>query len=323
VKIANSELRSFKRCRRQWYLTYVRRLRKRHEGPGPLAIGNMVHGVLEWYYTIRAAQGPEAAAEYAAGPWRETLAVLLNARIQELEASGADSRVPDMLKDAELARIMLEGYFDWLSEDGVDAHLDLVGAEQELEAYIGSIEGEDVWLVAKLDLIAVLRDTGEALFLDHKTAQNIGDHSKTAHLDEQQLTYGLVQRLLISAGLLTAPRAVGGILNVLRKVKRTASAKPPFYGRVTVRHAEEEYASFYRRVWYEVRDLIRARRELEASPHDAAAIAYPNPTRDCSWQCPFFGVCPMFDDGSDVEFVLADAFDEHDPYERYVELEKQ
>lgn len=322
MRVANSELRTFKRCRRQWWLSYHRGLRKRHDGLGPLAIGNMVHHVLERYYRERVAAAT-AAAEYAAGQWREDLALYVADRVAELEADGGDQHVPGMLADSGLAALMLEGYFAWLEEDGVDAHLEVVDAERELEAYIGSIEGEDVWLVAKLDVLAVLHDTGEALFLDHKTAQSIADHEKTGPLDEQQLTYGLVQRLAIAAGELDAPRALGGVINVLRKVKRTAAAKPPFYGRVTVRHNEEEYRAFYARVWYEVRDLLRVRAEVTASPERAHLIAYPNPTRDCSWQCPFHSVCQQFDDGSDVEYVLADMYAPVDPYARYTELEKR
>jgi hypothetical protein len=244
-------------------------------------------------------------------------------RIDELEASGGDQHVQGMLADSELAAIMVSGYFEWLAEEGVDAQLDIVDAEHELEAYIDTIEGEEVTLITKLDLLAVLRDTGEALFLDHKSVQNLGDLPKVAHMDEQQLTYGLVQRIAIVTGRIDAPRAIGGVLNMIRKVKRTRSANPPFYGRHATRHNETEYQNFWTRVWYEARDLIRLRREVEADPARAHLIAYPNPTRDCSWQCPFFSVCHQFDDGSDVDYVIADMFEQHDPYERYVELEKQ
>jgi len=50
LKIANSELQTFKRCKRKWWLSYYRRLHLRREGVGALSIGNMVHAPLEAYY---------------------------------------------------------------------------------------------------------------------------------------------------------------------------------------------------------------------------------------------------------------------------------
>jgi hypothetical protein len=40
-------------------------------------------------------------------------------------------------------------------------------------------------------------------------------------------------------------------------------------------------------------------------------------TKDCSWDCDFFNICGMFDDGSRVEDAIADLFEERDPMQRY------
>ena len=315
MKASNSEIRKFKRCRRSWWLTYVRRLRRRYEGAGPLSLGNMVHHVLEGYYS-----SPDRANFLET--WRHVLASYVAARVEELEASGAEHAVPAMIADVELAGIMLEGYFEWLAEEGADQMVEVLSAEQEIEAYLGRIEGEDVWLMAKLDVQARLRDTGEVLSMDHKTVANLSDLPKVAHLDEQQLTYGLVQRIHHQQASVDAPRVGGALFNMLRKVKRTARANPPFYGRHAVRHNDWEFYNMSVRVMGEVADMLRVRRALEAG-EDHRRVAYPNPTRDCSWDCPFFAVCGQFDDGSDVEAVIAEMYEEHDPYERYAELEKQ
>ena len=35
---------------------------------------------------------------------------------------------------------------------------------------------------------------------------------------------------------------------------------------------------------------------------------YPNPTRDCSWDCPFRSPCLAMDDGADWEQMIADGY---------------
>lgn len=319
MKLANSEARTYKECRRKWWLTYFVRLRRRLDGPGPLSLGNMVHYVLERVYALE----PAARQDYIDnGTWLDDLAAYTQTRVAELEASAYGAHhVPGTLAEMELARLMLEGYFEWLSEEGRDSEIEVLAPEQEVEAYLDTIEGEEVWMIAKLDVIARMRGTGDNVFVDHKTVANLTDLPKTAHLDEQQRWYGLIQRMAQAQAGVEAPRAIGGLFNMLRKVKRTKQANPPFYGRHAVRHNDETYRTFQRRVWGVARDIILTRRALEAGA-DHHVVAYPNPTRDCSWKCPFFSVCGQFDDGSDVAAVVDELFEEHDPLARYTELEK-
>lgn len=42
---------------------------------------------------------------------------------------------------------------------------------------------------------------------------------------------------------------------------------------------------------------------------DPSLPLYPNPTRDCSWDCPYKDACIAMDDGSDVEFLLESSFE--------------
>jgi hypothetical protein len=337
-KVSNSELRKFKRCRRSWWLTYYRGLRYRKDGVGAFSVGNMVHHPLEMFYST-----PDR--DPATFDWERHLDEHAQSRLN-------DERFPEhlaggMQADLELARIMLRGYFEWLQEDGADSELEILAAEEEVEAYLGQVLGHDVSLIGKLDVQARLRTTGDRVFVDHKTVQNLTDLPKVGELDEQQRTYGLLQRMREAArrgpvcgqptvlGPCTVPEGVphemcqrlplavaaGGVWNMLRKVKRTSTAKPPFYGRAGVKHNEEVYRNMHSRVWGEVRDILAVREALDAG-YDHQSVAYPNPTRDCSWDCPFFAVCARFDDGSDVEDVLSTEYEVHDPYERYAEIEK-
>jgi hypothetical protein len=46
-------------------------------------------------------------------------------------------------------------------------------------------------------------------------------------------------------------------------------------------------------------------------------VAYPNPTENCAWDCEFFVVCPMHDDGSRVDDAIAALYVSGDPMARY------
>ena len=43
---------------------------------------------------------------------------------------------------------------------------------------------------------------------------------------------------------------------------------------------------------------------------------YPNPTRDCSWDCPYKDACIAMDDGSDTEFFLSTSFERWKGYKQ-------
>lgn len=314
-KISNSELRKFKRCRRSWWLSYYRCLTPVRDGIGPFSIGNMLHHTLEGYYA-EPDRNPETY------DWQTRLDEYAQERL-------ADERLPEHLHpgmqgDLELCRIMLSGYFEWLQEDGADSEIEILSAEQEVETYLGEILGHDVSLIGKLDVRAVIKSTGQRVMIDHKSVQNLTDLPKTGELDEQLRTYGLLERLAVQAEGGDVTRRMltnGGVWNMLRKVKRSAAAKPPFYGRAGVTHNDEVYRNMHLRIWGEVHDIMRVRAELDSGSNHQLVV-YPNPTRDCSWDCYFFTICARFDDNSDVDDVLSTEFVVHDPYERYTEIEK-
>jgi hypothetical protein len=52
--------------------------------------------------------------------------------------------------------------------------------------------------------------------------------------------------------------------------------------------------------------------------HDHRQVAYPTPTKDCSWDCDFYHVCTMFDDGSRSEDMITATYVEVDPLKRYM-----
>jgi hypothetical protein len=233
---------------------------------------------------------------------------VMNESMAKAAANGDDTDI--LLKECELSRIMLEGYFEWLAETGADEGLKVIGAESSVMHSLEIFDTE-VTILAKLD-IRILRELdGATLFMDHKTAQELSTPLKTMHLNEQFLHYDWILRQV------TGERVDGGMFNFLRKVKRGVRSNPPFYGRLEVRHNERELDAFEKRLRGEIRAILSLRQALDTGT-DPLTLVYPTPTRDCCWDCPYFQVCPMVDrqDGS-AERVIELSMRQVDPYERY------
>lgn len=297
-RVSNSELRAFKQCRRNWWLGHVRKLHRRRSSlVGPAQLGTRVHSALESYYGLEGVKGREAA-----------LASLQAQLATELVAS--PELADDILKEHELATIMVVGYCDWLEETGSDADLEILEAETIMETE-SPVDG--VHLIGKLDLLAQRRSTGDRLFIDHKTVADLKSPIVMLNLDEQSRMYALMRQLLDPQG---AP-VRGQVWNMLKKVKQTVKAKPPFYLRHEIYINDNELRAFWARLYGEITDLVRVEEQLAAGA-DHRVVAYPTPTRDCSWRCPFYEVCPMLDDvASDAEYIIESLYEVGDPLQRY------
>lgn len=301
IPISNSEMQVFKECRRKWWLQYYRGLaRTKKEMVSPLTLGSRVHNCLELFYK----EGKDPVKAYDA---------FLEVDEEIFQASGDagdDEKSKKFYSDAELGRIMLEGYIEWLDETGADSDLEVVDAEKKISVMMME---DRVELQGKADLRVRDRSNDARLILDHKTAASFDVYFKTAHMSEQLRLYAMLERLQNEEDLTPVE---GGIYNLLRKVKRGKTAKPPFYGRLTVRFNDEDLRSFWTRINGVLHDMIQVRDALDAGA-DHKYVAYPSPSNDCTWKCPFFVACPMFDDGSAAELWLTDFTEVHNPYERY------
>jgi RecB family exonuclease len=300
--LSNSEIQTFKDCRRKWWLSYYRRLKpKQVKFTGPLALGSRIHEALDQYYSVGT-------------PLLDAHANLVEA---DRELLRADFRDPtDLDAEADLGRIMLEGYLQWVEDEGIDAELEMISTEEILNMpmFDGSIE-----LQGKIDMRVRRKGDGVRMFRDFKTVGGSFDQfSSTAHMNEQILTYMLLEQHKNGEG----ERSEGGIFTLLKKVKRTANAKPPFYEQFEVRHNIFALRSFWQRIHATVSDLMKVKKALDdGEAHNG--VAYPRPSRDCTWKCPFFSICPMFDDGSAVEQAIEELFVESDPYDYYGINEKK
>lgn len=310
--LSNSEAADFRRCRRRWWLRWVRRLHRRREDiTGARSRGNRVHRALAVYY--------DPAVYPDRGPADAQLDADLDAdRTRALVADGGDpdgSESRELRKEGDLVRAMVDGYWQWLDEEGADQFIEVLASEKEHRVPLAAVDGVEVDLIEKLDAKVLNRNDGAVRQMDHKTTTAFGGLEPTAHINAQIRHYALVDKLQ-SEGT----RGDGAILNMIRAVKRTAAAKPPFYKRLEVRHNDLALRAHFRRLVGQARDMIAARRALEAGA-DHLEVAYANPTKDCSWDCDFFPVCPFADEGGMLEAVLENMYEERDPLVgRYTEV---
>jgi len=301
--VSNSELQTFKRCRRKWWLAWFRGLTLRAEPPtGVRQVGDRCHRALKEHYV-------------PGGPTRPDQMLDQLERLIVLDRTAAGEMDPETAKkfesEADLERIMLEGYVEWLATTGADADYEVIAPETYLEAHVPI--GRNVAIIGKLDVRLHRISDGAHLFMDHKTVGDLRTPTLMLPLDEQMLHYHYLEYLNLEDG----QRAVGALYNMLKRVKRTDKAKPPFYERVEVRHNDHELNSYGRRIRGEIHAMLDVSDELDEGV-DPREIAYPTPNRNCTWDCDFFAVCPMFDDGSRAEAMLAQLYTKRDPLEYYI-----
>ena len=296
VRLSNSELQTFKDCRRRWWLTYYRRLQPKQKiSTGALALGSRIHQALDDHYS----KGIPLLKAHADLVEQEKNLLLADFRdVYELET------------EAELGRIMLEGYEQWIEENGIDAELEMISTE---ETIIAPLFNGEVELQGKLDMRVRRKADGVRMFRGFKTVGgSLSEFANMAHMNEQVMTYMLLE----STKRDEAERSEGGIFTLLKKVRRSAAAKPPFYDQIEIRHNIFTMRSFWNRIHGTIADLMKVRTGLDAG-EDHAFLAYPRASRDCKWKCQFFAICPMFDDGSAAEQAISEMYEEADPYAYY------
>jgi hypothetical protein len=301
-RLTTSELTTFLKCPRRWWLGTYRRLAPRNFGGVSAAgLGTIVHRGLQTFYSTPEGEDP---AECAARDM-EALA----------HSDAYDANAPGALPQLELAQIMVAGYADWVEQEGADAEwAEVLGAEVPVSVELPELGVE---LLAKLDMLVRRGSDGALLSVDHKTCQSLGDLADTAYGSWQFRTQQLILEMTHGLG------SSGGIVvNGLRKVKRTAKANPPFYGRTPVWFNPDVLRAHYRHVravWYRIDSATQALDE--GQDHHGIVPPAMGGSRDCRWWCPFVAVCGSFDDGGDPESVLAADFEDHDPMARYAEEE--
>ena len=256
----------------------------------------------------------------------------------------------DLRAEHEMARIMVEGYVEWAAETGADANLRTIAVEQDVQVPFPRLPG--VTLRARMDRVVLDEETGLLSFLDNKTSATFEKHE---HLetDPQFLFYAVVQKLARATARPPAhiyhdddgtvegcpgcfweppPQVDGGIVRTLRRVKRTAASKPPYYATDSFRYTPERIEAAELRISKICHEITAVRDALDGVYQDYGGdlhevnqlqryLLYPSQAfGGCkSWECPFVTLCPMMDDGSDWPGVIRDSghWEQQDPYEYY------
>jgi acyl carrier protein phosphodiesterase len=306
--VSNSEIQTFKRCRRKWHLQYYRKLVPiREEVVGVRSIGTRVHAVVaEWYDVQARGEEPDA----------DSIMALHDSLVLE-DIIAQPEKSDDISKDADMSRAMCEGYFTWLEETGADEGITPIAIEEEVAQVITTpVTHTPVEIRAKLDLRITYKGPDEEpqdLFMDHKSVAEFTTPTRVLHLDEQMLLYDWLlrwQNLFVT----------GAIYNMIRRVKRTKAAKPPFFNRMTINHSPQQLRSFHNRLMGELEAIIAVRTALDSGV-DPMMVAFPTPNRNCHWDCDFFDVCGLIDRPDDKpDHYLSLIFEEGDPYARYKDM---
>ena len=306
--VSNSEIQTWKQCKRKWYLAYVRRLglkAEHDEITGPRSLGTRIHMVLDHYFTE---DGVDPVA-FLRELYEDTIR-----QLTELERATEDV-VAALWKEYDLGHAMLTGFLEWLAENGIDSGIEVVDTEA---AVVAKTHIPGVFLRGKLDQRIVRASDGARLFRDWKTVGDLTTPTKTLHMDEQMKFYHLLEYLdaVAKIGGEAPWRTDGALYMMLRRVKRTANAKPPFYGQLEVHHNKATVQDMWIRTTKVIEEMFDAHYALQNGA-DHHYVTYPSPNRDCTWKCDFFPVCPMFDDGSNAEGMLELYYAEGDPNARY------
>lgn len=314
--VSATKMNDWQQCKRKWWLKWYRDL----EAPDDLTnirnTGIRVHEALAAWYVPEGTQrvDPRDVLRQAIKrDWNRTLE-----RMQITQGSEAYQNLAKKWESvAVLERAMIEGYMEWIAESGVDSGLRVVGSEIEIAVMIPDpATGMTVQARGVVDAQVERDIDGVREFIDHKSVGDFARATKFLKMRNQMLHYHLIHWLASEEG---EKRCDGALYNMLRRVKRTDKAKPPFFMRKSVPHSELQLRAYRARLLGEARGMARAVRMLdEGVPHHQAVP--PSPSDSCEYTCEFATVCPMFDDGSRAEDMLQVAYHQGNPWARYDRL---
>lgn len=286
---SHTEMVTFKDCRRKWYLQYYLKLRRRRE---PRAVardtGIVVHAALHQFYIAGGLDGAHSKAlmyQY-----------IDNARDEDmLKVDESDRKAVIEIHDT--AKIVVDGYVEWLHETGADIGYRFDHSEVELRAP-GPVEGTEIMGV--IDLGGTHEMSGDLFVMDTKVTNSIDTMLKTIHMGEQGPMYAVLAKI-------NEPERQGFrvVWNMLKRNKQTPRAKPPFYQRYELAINSDQLRQFYVQLQGQIEEILRVEQRLD-NGESHVKVAYPTPTGDCTWKCPFMLLCGTMNDmtRNDVDYLV-------------------
>lgn len=277
LRIRQSELQSFMRCRRRWMLEYRRGLEQARDPNQPkenLSLGSILHLCVDEF-------------------WQGRDPMKLLAKIEQDVIARVDGALSDRwVYVFKYLRPMVQAYVQW-TETGITMQEKVIDSEFVMEVPWGRINGYDVVLTGKSDRVVEDLFTNTLAIVDLKKAKAFRT-GKTHNF--QLLTYAVMYQRLNS-------RPIERLYTEqVKEVLRDGKAKPPFVLRDEMYVNEEMLANQEKHLTALLWDITACVRTFETTPESSAF--YPHPTGDCSWDCDFLPVCTSMDDGSDYEYII-------------------
>lgn len=338
LDIHTSDRNNFLRCRRKWNWQSPLRsnLTPKGEDAGALWFGSGFHFAMEDYFGYRRFSEPmQAFIAYAKAFPQEKLPY----------------NVTEMV---ELADKMFEHYFNWEKQRGVkyktvwDGDKPLVEMDWRLPIPgLFNAQGEQVYAGGTFDRI-VVDEYGRYWVLDYKTAKQFDIHKLATDVQVTNYTWaattifgsqfeGCIWQQHIKAWPDEPEVLKKGGLSV-NKQQHTShflyrkklielygpdsqSWDPKYIDMLNhlAMQETEEGDKFIRRDeirrnTYQIESEIRNLYMVSTDMVNPNISLYPNPTRDCSWECPFREACIAMDDGSDWQGIIDGGFEEREEW---------
>lgn len=289
-RFSNSEISTWRECRRRWMLTYYLSLvKKERDVRFPLEVGNLVHGAFEVFYLNGGIHSP--TSEHLAREF------LVEKRAEDL-AECIGEYHDTIIKAHKAADACLTSYLHWLDETGADLNIRILGSEDKIE-----MDGPvpNTMLNGRIDLLAEDTRTGDIVVIDLKLVGSISEKIRMLHLDTQSKMYAILARKRFG-------RPVRVAFRIVKINQRTAKTRGPQEEEYVIQLNEKQLDVYSQQLTGILSDVLDTTERLDAGEHHQV-VAYPSPSDSCSWKCPFFSVCPMLDDpASDAEWLLNDQF---------------
>lgn len=304
LRTSFSSMSKFTQCPRQWWLSDVRSLAP-VDAPltGALPFGGRMHTALEWW--------SKGEVESPLEGWE-----IVSREAEAVEAGRGGLGMADLDKETVLGSIMLEGFANWWEEEGEDQEFEIISVEKELrnELEVVTPSGDlvSVWLYGKLDRVLKHRDNGQIWVADWKSTRLLQLAAmESLEMSPQPRIYA--ELLAQSLGF-----PISGIrFTFLRKVKRSGSAKPPFWFNYDLALSQYNIKQHMDRVSAWAGKMVSTVESLEAGVSHETAAPF-NPGWWCK-TCPFRNVCMIYQTAGEqaAEDMLEDHFAPRDPLERY------
>lgn len=267
--ISASELRDFMRCRLKWWWRHQVRIEPKRRSSN-LAIGTVVHQIMERFYRL--------------DPSKRTRKRMVSIA-KKVVATTTERSL--MTEDLELIQAMVEGYAVWAKEE--DEAIGLLKCEPEHAFELPLVPDGSVLVRGFIDNTfkskAFRRTMG---YLEVKTASQI-------RTDALELNLQLAVYLWAMRQLYPKAKRYIAYYTVLRKQMPGPRVRADLFHREIIERTDTEIDQWVRDTQLAAMDMLNP-------------SIYPNPTRDCNWDCDYRHACMQRGDDADVMHILKTEF---------------